>query len=45
MVETGKLNERMILEKLRKLPSERRREVLDFLEFLELRERKRLHTC
>jgi hypothetical protein len=40
-VETEKLNEGMILEKLRKLPSERRKEVLDFLEFMELREKSK----
>lgn len=33
------LEEKIILEKLRKLSSERKQEVLDFLEFLELREK------
>jgi len=36
---TGELREEVILEKLRRLPSERKQEILDFLEFLDSRER------
>ena len=39
MGEAKKLSEEIILEKLRKLPSERKREILDFVEFLESREK------
>jgi len=41
MVETAKLSEDMILKKLRGLSSERIKEVLDFLEFIELREKSK----
>ena len=34
------INEEVILEKFRKLPPERKQQILDFLEFLESRERK-----
>lgn len=39
MAQARELNEEVILEKLRKLSSERKQEILDFLEFLESRER------
>lgn len=39
MAQTRELNEEVILEKLRRLPSERKQEILDFLEFLDSRER------
>jgi len=39
MGEAKRLSEEIILEKLRKLPSERKREILDFVEFLESREK------
>jgi hypothetical protein len=39
MEEAKRLSEEIILEKLRKLPSERKREILDFVEFLESREK------
>jgi hypothetical protein len=39
MPKTEQLKDEVILEKLRKLPSEKKREILDFLEFLETREK------
>jgi len=39
MAQAEKLKEKVFLEKLRQLPSERKQEVLDFLEFLDLREK------
>lgn len=39
MAQAGELKEEVILEKLRSLSSERKQEILDFLEFLELREK------
>lgn len=39
MVQAIEFREKIILEKLRKLPSERKQEILDFLEFLESREK------
>jgi hypothetical protein len=36
MAQAGELKEEVILEKLRSLSSERKQEILDFLEFLEL---------
>ena len=39
MAQAEKLKEEVFLEKLRQLPSERKQEVLDFLEFLDLREK------
>lgn len=39
MTVIGELNEEIIIERLRNLPPEKRREVFDFLEFLELQER------
>jgi hypothetical protein len=39
MGEAKRVSEEIILEKLRKLPSERKREILDFVEFLESREK------
>lgn len=39
MKQTMELKEEVILERLRRLSSERKKEVLDFLEFLESRER------
>jgi len=41
MAQASELEERVILEKLRGLSSERKQEVLDFLEFLELREKSK----
>jgi len=41
MAQASELEERVILEKLRALSSERKQEVLDFLEFLELREKSK----
>lgn len=41
MGEAKRLSEEIILEKLRKLPSERKREILDFVDFLESREKLR----
>jgi len=39
MSKTEQLKDEVILEKLRKLSSDKKREILDFLEFLEMRER------
>jgi|APFre7841882630_1041343.scaffolds.fasta_scaffold270321_1 hypothetical protein len=39
MAQAEELKEEVFLEKLRQLPSERKQEVLDFLEFLDLREK------
>ncbi len=39
MVQAREMNEEVILEKLRRLPLERKQEVLDFLEFQESREK------
>lgn len=39
MTVVGDLNEGIIMERLRNLPPDKRREVLDFLEFLELQEK------
>jgi hypothetical protein len=39
MSKTKQSKDEVILEKLRKLPSDKKRQVLDFLEFLETRER------
>ena len=39
MAQAMEVNEEVILEKLRRLPLERKQEVLDFLEFLEWREK------
>lgn len=39
MTQARELNEEVILEKLRRLSSERKQEILDFLEFLDSRER------
>ena len=39
MAQAEKLKEEVFLEKLRQLPAERKQEVLDFLEFLDLREK------
>jgi hypothetical protein len=39
MAQARELNEEVILEKLRRLSSERKQEILDFLEFLESREK------
>jgi hypothetical protein len=41
MGEAKGLSDEIILEKLRKLPSERKREILDFVDFLESREKSR----
>jgi len=38
MAKTEQLKDEVILEKLRKLSSDKKREILDFLEFLETRE-------
>lgn len=39
MSKTEQLRDEVILEKLRKLSSDKKREILDFLEFLEMREK------
>jgi hypothetical protein len=39
MSKTEQLKDEVILEKLRKLSSDKKREILDFLEFLETREK------
>lgn len=39
MVQTREVKEEIILEKLRRLSSEKKQEILDFLEFLESQER------
>ncbi len=39
MAQAEELREEVFLKKLRQLPSERKQEVLDFLEFLDLREK------
>jgi len=39
MSQAEKLKEEVILERLRKLSSDKRQEILDFLEFLETREK------
>ena len=41
MGEVMELNEEIIMEKLRKLSSENKQEILDFVEFLESREKSR----
>jgi len=41
MAQASELEDKVILEKLRGLSSERKQEVLDFLEFLELREKSK----
>jgi hypothetical protein len=41
MEEVRELNEEIIIEKLRKLSSEKKQEILDFVEFLESREKSR----
>jgi hypothetical protein len=39
MAQIGELKEEAILERLRKLSSDKKREILDFMEFLESREK------
>jgi len=39
MSKTEQLRDEVILEKLRKLSSDKKREILDFLEFLEMRKK------
>lgn len=41
MAQAIELEDKVILEKLRGLSSERKKEVIDFLEFLELREKNK----
>jgi len=42
MSKTEQLKDEVILEKLRKLSSDKKREILDFLEFLETREKAKV---